>query len=153
LTKLLILFVVVLGFALLTPGRVMAQSSSVNVTVRPNPLVVNLNSPSAVTVKKWFTITAQITNRGDIELTRATVTLSAPKEMSVKGKKKNIKILPANETIDVTWIAKANSTGDFVVVAEIQGELLDETIKASDTSMLSALGSLSQRLIRLFFRA
>jgi len=65
----------------------MAQSSSVEVTVRPNPLVVSLDSPPAVAVKKWFDVTAEITNRGDIELTRATVNLLSHKGMSVKGKK------------------------------------------------------------------
>jgi len=153
LTKLLALFIFVLGFALLVPGGAMAQSSSVDVTVRPNPLVVNLDSPSAVVVRQWFDVTAEITNRGNIELTRATVNLLSPKGISVKGKKKNIKNLPAGETVIVTWSAKANSVGDFVVTAEAQGELLDEKIKASDTSMISALGSISQRLIRLFFRA
>ncbi|MBI4084661.1 MAG: hypothetical protein HY431_02045, partial [Candidatus Levybacteria bacterium] len=63
-----------------------------------------------------------------------------------KGKNKNIKTLSANETENVSWRAKANSTGEFVLTAEVKGELLGEEITASDTSLISAFGSLARRL-------
>lgn len=134
-------------------GPVYAQSNVVVATVRPNPLKVSISAPGSVTVGQWFNISADITNLSDDPITQTIVMLHSPSEIKVKAPRKKIGTLAAHQTVTVNWQAKANASGGFTVTAEASGKLLDEPISSSDTTSITATGSLGAFLFRLIFGA
>lgn len=129
----------------------MAQSGLVVATVRPNPLEVSISAPSGVTVGQWFDVSADITNLGQDTITKTIATLNTPTEFQVKGQRKKIGNLASHETKTVTWQVKANASGNFVITAEATGNLAGETISASDSTLITATGTLGVLLFRLLF--
>lgn len=137
-------------------SQVFAQTASLVATVRVNPLEVEVNTPPKVVVREWFTIRVSVSNRGSETIQKTTATLNTPTEIVVRGKDKKLGDLGLGETKTVSWQAKANSSGNFVILAEVTGNLAGEIISASDTTMISAdlsTNSLVTRLRRLIFRS
>lgn len=123
---------------LLAGGSAFAQTATLTATVRPNPLKVQVSAPSSVFVGEWFDITLTVTNLGTEVVKKSTATLHTPAEIVVRGKSKKLANIGPGETKTVSWQAKANSSGNFVILAEVTGNLLGEEISASDTAMISA---------------
>ncbi|MBI2621162.1 MAG: hypothetical protein HYW63_00760 [Candidatus Levybacteria bacterium] len=142
------------GFLLLATalGPVHAQGGTVSATVRPNPLTVSVSAPDPVTVGQWFYIKAEVTNLGNQAITNTVVTINTPAGIIVRGQKK-IKIgdLTGSQTQTVTWLAKANSSGTFIIQVEATGDLAGEQISSSDSLSISAVSSLAAFLFRLIF--
>ena len=132
-------------------GSAHAQSGVVTATVRPNPLKVSVSAPSSVTVGQWFDISADVTNLGNLTITSTVATISSSTGLTVKGPKKKIGNLVGGPTKTVTWRAKANSSGAFVIQVEATGNLAGEQISSSDSLNISAAGSLGHFLLRLIF--
>ncbi len=130
-------------------GSVYAQSGVVTATVRPNPLEVSISPPGTVVVGQWFDISASVTNLGDLTITSIVATINAPKELTVKGQKKQVGSLAGGQTKIVTWRAKANSSGNFVIQVEATGNLAGEQISSFDSIIISAVNSLAFFLLRL----
>lgn len=131
-------------------GSVYAQNGVVTATVRPNPLDVSVSVPSSVVVGKWFDISADITNLGNQNISSTVVTIHSPTEITIKGgQKKKIGNLAGGQTKTVTWPAKANSSGNFVIQVEATGNLAGEQISSSDSIIISAVNSLALFLLRL----
>lgn len=130
-------------------GPAHAQSGVVSITVRPNPLKVSVFAPSGVSVGQWFEIKADITNLGSTTITKAMVTINSPGEVVVKGQKKRIGNLAGDQTETVTWRAKANSAGNFVIQVEAAGNLAGEQISSSDSTVVSVAESFAFFLFRL----
>ena len=86
--KYLSLPIILLAVFLVTAVPSFAQSAVLTATVRPNPLKVEITTPtSSVSVGKWFDINAEITNFGTEIVTKTTVTLNSPRELRVRNKK------------------------------------------------------------------
>jgi len=132
-------------------GSAHAQGGVVTATVRPNPLKVSVSAQSSVTVGQWFDISADVTNLGDLTITSTVATISSSTELTVKGPKKKIGNLAGGQTKTVTWRAKANNSGTFIIQVEATGNLADEQISSSDSLNISAVASLSHFLLRLIF--
>lgn len=134
-------------------GSVYAQSSVVTATVRPNPLVVSVSAPSSVIVGSWFDISADVANLGDQTITGTTATVNSPTEVTVKSPKKKVGNLTASQTKTVTWRAKANSAGTFVIQVDASGNLAGEQISSSDSTIVGSVASLGHLLLQLIFGA
>lgn len=130
-------------------GVVHAQSGTVTATVRPNPLEVLVSPPGSVVVGQWFDINADIVNLGNQTISGTTATIQTPTEVTIKSPKKKIGNLAGGVTSTVTWRAKANSSGNFVIQVEASGNLAGEQISSSDSALISAVGSLGLFLLRL----
>lgn len=146
--------VIIISLLLFVPasfGSVYAQSGVVTATVRPNPLEVSVSAPPSVPVGQWFDISANVTNLGDLTITSTVATINASTELTVKGPKKKIGNLAGNQIKTVTWRAKANSSGNFVIQVEATGNLAGEQISSSDSVNIFAVGSLGHFLLRLIF--
>ena len=115
-----------------------------------NPLKVSVSAPGPVVVGQWFDINANITNLGDQTITGTTATINVPAELTVKGqKKKKIGDFAGSQTKTVTWSAKANSAGTFVIQVDATGNLAGEQISSSGSVNISAVSSLGHFLLRL----
>lgn len=132
-------------------GPVYAQTGIVTATVRPNPLKVDLSAPNSVQVGQWFDVNADISNLGSETITRTVVTLNTPQELKVKNQRKKIGNLNSHQTTTVTWEVKANAADNFIILAEVTGNLTGEQISASDSKVISATGSLGHLLLKLIF--
>lgn len=130
---------------------VFAQTGVVSATVRPNPLEVSVSAPGTMVVGQWFEVTADIANLSGDPITQTTVILNTPSDIKVKAPRKKIGNLNAHQTITVSWEAKAKASGNFVIQAEASGKLLDERISSSDTTSITATGTLVAFLFRLIF--
>ena len=130
-------------------GSVHAQSGVVTATVRPNPLKVSVSPPGTVVVGQWFDISADIINLGSQTITGTTATIHTPTEITVKGPKKKIGNLAGGQSKTVTWRAKANSSGNFVIQVEALCNLAGEQISSFDSVLISAVNSLAFFLLRL----
>ena len=129
----------------------LAQSGSVTATVRPNPLEVKVSAPSSVGVNEWFDIKVTITNQGAaVTKTFAKIHTSSDLKLKTRGKKKRIGTLTTGKT-KITWQAKANQGGNYVILVEVEGFLEDEKITASDTAEMGVTGSILSFWIRLLF--
>ena len=132
---------------------VFAQTSVISATVRPNPLEVSVSAPGTMVVGQWFEVTADIANLSGDPITQTIVILNTPPDIKVKAQRKKIGNLNAHQTTAVSWQAKANASGNFVIQAEASGKLLGEPISSSDTTSITATGSLGAFLFRLIFGA
>lgn len=130
-------------------GSVYAQSGVVTATVRPNPLEVSVSAPGGVVVGQWFDINADVANLGDQSITGIEAIIQTPTEVTVKGQKKKVGTLAGSQTKTVTWRAKANSSGNFVIQVEASGNLAGEQISSFDSVLISAVNSLAFFLLRL----
>lgn len=130
-------------------GVVHAQSGVVTATVRPNPLAVVVSVPGTVVVGQWFDISADVANLGEQNISSTVATVHAPTEVTIKGPKKKVGDLAGGQTKTVTWRAKANSSGNFVIQVEASGNLAGEQIFSSDSVIISAVNSLAFFLLRL----
>lgn len=130
---------------------VFAQTSVISATVRPNPLEVSVSAPSSVVVGQWFNISADVSNLSDDLITQTIVILNSPPEIKIKAARKKINNLAAHQTTTVSWQAKANAAGDFIITAEASGKLLGEPISSSDSTSIAATGSLGAFLLRRIF--
>lgn len=130
---------------------VFAQTSVISATVRPSPLVVSVSAPGTMVVGQWFEVTADIANLSGDPITQTTVILNTPHDITVKAPRKKIGDLNAHQTVAVSWQAKANTSGNFVIQAEASGKLLGERISSSDTTSITATGTLGAFLFRLIF--
>ena len=143
-----LVFVFLLSFA----NYSFAQEGIVSATVRPNPLEVKLTFPSSVLVGEWFEVEAEVSNQGDITVSRVFATVNLPSGMSVRGLKKRLGDLAPSEKKVIKWMVKANKPGNYVVQVEVKGKLLGEEISSSvSTSNIFATGSLGAFLLRLIF--
>ncbi len=150
--KLFILPIVIV-FLLAAGSTAYAQSSTLTATVRPNPLEVEVFAPSNVSVGSWFDIKVEVSNLGTETVTNTSALISPPSELVVRGKRKRIGNLSPGATQTITFRARANSSGTLIVTVEVAGELAGEDILASDTTIISASGSLADFLRRLIFGA
>lgn len=132
-------------------GSAFAQTATLTATVRPNPLIVEIIAPSNVTVGQWFDINVQVTNLGAETIRQTVANLNTPTEIAVRGKNKKLGNLEGGETKMVTWKAKANTSGDFIIQAEATGELVGEQISATDSIIISATSSLARFWLRTIF--
>lgn len=144
---------IALVFLLATGSTTHAQSASLNATVRPNPLEIEVIVPPDVKVGQWFDIEANISNLGDVTVSNTSALISTPSELLVRGGRKQIGNLSPGTTEIVTFRARANSSGNHLILVEVAGKLSGEDISASDTKFISADGSLAEFLRRLFFGA
>ncbi len=149
--KIFITFPLVLVLFLSFTGHSFAQEGTVSATVRPNPLEVNLTFPSAVPVGEWFEVTAEVSNKGDLGISKVSASLDVSSGISVRGKKKRLGNLAAGEKKVVKWMIKVRRPGNYVAQAEAKGILLGEDILALDSSNTTALGSLGGFFFRLIF--
>ena len=148
--KLFILPIVIV-FLLAAGSTAYAQSSTLTATVRPNPLEVEVFAPSNVSVGSWFDIKVEVSNLGTETLTNTSALISPPSELVVRGKRKRIGNLSPGATQTITFRAMAKSSGNLLILVEATGKLAGEEISASDTTMISADGSLGAFLHRLIF--
>lgn len=132
--------------------QVLAQTATLVATVKVNPLEIEVTTLSNVTVGQWFTITVKVSNRGSETIRKTVASLNTPTEIVVRGKNKKLGDLEPGETKIVSWQAKANSSGNFVILAEVTGTLAGEQISTSDTAMISANFITSRSLVSLFRR-
>lgn len=145
----LVLAISLLLFVAAGFGSVHAQSGTVTATVRPNPLAVVVSVPGTVVVGQWFDTSANITNLGNQTISGTSATIQVPQEVTVRNPKKKIGNLAGGQTESVTWRAKANSPGSFVIQVEATGNLAGEQIFSSDSAIISAVNSLALFLLRL----
>ncbi len=117
---------------------VLAQSAILTATVRPNPLEVKITAPSDVAVGQWFNISADVTNLGDQSITGVKAIIQAPTGVTVNGQKKEVGTLAGGQTKTVTWRAKANDSGNFIIQVEASGNLAGEQISSSDSVLIHA---------------
>ena len=148
--RVLLLLGVLLGF-LVIPARADAQSGVVTVTVMPNPLKVTVSAPQNVSVRQWFTVSADVSNLGKETITQTVATLNVPAKLKVQHQRRNLGNLAAHGTKTVTWQVKANASGSFIITAEASGKLLTETISSSDSTTISSVGLLGAFLLKLIF--
>lgn len=134
------------------PSPVFSQTASLVATVSINPLKVKVTAPSSVKVGQWFTITVEASNRGPKTIQKTVAALTTPTEITVRGKIKKLGNLGPQETKTVSWQAKANSSGIFIILAEVTGDLAGEEISATDTTQISANSTSRFSLISLFHR-
>ena len=132
-------------------SHVYAQSSTVTATVRPNPLKVTISAPQNVSVRQWFTVSADVSNLGKETITQTVATLNVPAKLKVQHQRRNLGNLAAHGTKIVTWQVKANVSGNFIITAEASGKLLTETISSSDSTTISSVGLLGAFLLKLIF--
>ena len=130
-------------------GSVYAQNSIVTATVRPNPLEVSVSAPGTVVVGQWFDINADIVNLGNQTITQTTATIHSSTAITIKSSKKKIGDLAGGQTKAVTWRAKVNSSGTFIIQVDASGNLAGEQISSSDSVIISAVNSLALFLLRL----
>jgi len=142
-----LVFVSFLSFA----GYSFAQEGTVSATVRPNPLEVKLTFPSAVPVGEWLEVEAEVSNKGDLLITKASASLGVSSGVSVRGKKRRLGDLAPGNIEVVKWMIKVRRPGNYIVQAEVKGNLLGEEILALDSSNTTAVGSLGAFLFRLIF--
>ncbi len=149
--KFLSLPAVLVAALLMVAAPSFAQSGTVTVTVRPNPLDVQVAAPENVVVGQWFEIEVAVFNKGAQSITKTSAKIHTPSELKVRGKKKRIGTLPAGQT-KIIWQAKANNSGDNLIIqVDVEGFLDGEKITAGDTAMVSATGSILLFLFRLLF--
>ena len=141
------------GFLFVTAsfGRVYAQNSAVTATVMPNPLKVTVSAPQNVSVRQWFTVSADVSNLGEETITQAVAILNVPAKLKVQHQRRNLGNLAAHGTKIVTWQVKANVSGNFIITAQASGKLLTETISSSDSTTISSVGLLGAFLLKLIF--
>ena len=149
--KIFFTFPLVLVLFLSFNGHSFAQGGIVSATVRPNPLEVKLTFPSAVPVGEWFEVTAEVSNKGDLGISKVSASLDVSSGISVRGKKKRLGNLAAGEKKVVKWMIKVRRPGNYVAQVEAKGILLGEDILALDSSNTTALGSLGGFFFRLIF--
>ena len=129
----------------------LAQSGSVTATVRPNPLEVKVSAPSSVGVNEWFDIKVTITNKGAaVTKTFAKIHTSSDLKLKTRGKKKRIGTLTTGKT-KITWQAKANQGGNYVILVEVEGFLGTEKISADGSPVVEATDSILLSWFRTLF--
>jgi len=151
--KLFFTLPLVLVFFFSVTGYSFAQGGIVSATVRPNPLEVKLTFPSAVPVGEWVEVTAEVSNKGDLVISKVSASLDVSSGISVRGKKKRLGNFSPSEEKVVKWMIKVRRPGNYVAQAEAKGVLLGEDISALDSSNTTALGSLGGFFFRLIFGA
>ncbi len=140
--KFLSLPTVLVAVLLMVAAPVFAQSATLVATVRPNPLEVEISAPGSVPVGKWFEIKATISNQGSVAVTKTSAKIHKSSTLSIRGKKKRIGNLDPGSPQTITWQAKANQTGKFVILVEVEGVLEGEKISASNATVILATGSI-----------
>ena len=133
-------------------SQALAQTASLVATVRVNPLEVEMTAPSNVVVGEWFTISISVSNRGSETIRKTTATLETLTEIVVRGKNKKLGNVEPGEIKTVSWQAKANKAGNFIILAEVTGDLAGEQISAFDTTTISVNSTSRFSLISLFRR-
>lgn len=146
--KLIILLIVLLSFFAVARSA-FAQTATLTATVRVNPLKIKVSASSGVPVGQWFDIKAEVSNHGRRTVNKMFVLINKPSGLKIKGKKQRIGNLAPGETKIVIWRARINSSGIFLVTAEVSGKLDKEEITVSDTTTISTTGSLGAFLLRL----
>ena len=142
---------------ILVAGSALASSSLLTATVRPNPLSITIDAPADVLINQRFNISADILNRGADTIERSRVTLHAPRDVQtprdvqIQRRQVHLGNLTTGETITVSWQARARNVGDFVMLVEATGDLADENISATDSSVVSATDSFALTLLRQIF--
>lgn len=149
--KKLVILSIALAYLFGTAGSVLAQSAILIATVRVNPLEVEVIAPKSVMVGEWFEIKANISNMGGEIITKVYATIHTDPKLTVGGKRKRVGNLGAGQVETITWLAKARSSGVFVIYVQATGELAGEEISASDTLIVSATSSLGAFLLKLIF--
>ncbi len=144
---------IVLAYLFGTAGSALAQSSTLTATVRVNPLEVEVIAPPDVSAGSWFDIKVEVSNLGTETLTNASALISPPSELVVRGKRKRIGNLSPGASETITFRAMAKSSGTLIIHVEVAGKLAGEDILASDTTNVSADGSLADFFRRLIFGA
>ena len=137
---------------LVVASSAFAQSATLTATVRGNPLEVEVVAPNTVVVGEWFEITADISNLGGETITKTYATIHTDPKLTVRGKKKKVGTLEAKQTKTITWLAKARSSGNFVISVQATGELAGEEISASDTTVIDIFTSSPVWFLGSFFR-
>ena len=61
----------------------------------------------------------------------------------------SLSTLPAKEERTMTFQAKANTPGKYIIQAEVNGMLIGQEITASDTTVISATGTLGMKFLFL----
>lgn len=137
---------------LLAASPAFAQSVTVIATVKPNPLNVQVSAPATVPVGQWFDVTLTVTNQGLEIIDQTTATLNTPAEITVRGNKnKRLGKLLAGQVKTVDWQAKATTAGNFIIQANVVGEIAGEQISQSDSTIISAASPLGFFLFRILF--
>lgn len=150
--KKLVILLIVLSFFLASVAASFAQTSTLTATVRVNPLKVEfIAPPTSLIVGRWTDIDATVSNSGTQEVTKTIVTLNASPGIKIRGKRKKVGNLFAGQTENLSWRIKANRQGEFVIQVEATGKLAGEDISVSDSTIISATGSLGAFLLRLIF--
>ena len=150
--KFFILPTLIFAAFILTVAPAIAQTSNVTATVRPNPLEVEVSAPPGG-LGKWFSIEVTITNKGAVAVTKtfAKIHTSSDLKLKTRGKKKRIGTLAPGKTVEAVWLAKAKSSGQYIIQVDVEGFLEDEKITASDTAEMEVAGSILSFWIRLLF--
>lgn len=151
--KFFILPTLILAAFILAVAPAIAQTSNVTATVRPNPMEVEVSAPSLGGIGKWFSIEVTITNKGAQSITKtfAKIHTSSDLKLKTRGKKKRIGTLAPGKTVEAVWLAKAKSSGQYIIQVDVEGFLEDEKITASDTAEMEVTGSILSFWIRLLF--
>ncbi len=139
------------AFLLVTGAAAYAQSASLSATVRVNPLEIEVIAPPDATVGQWFDIEAEVSNLGTETVSNASALISPPSELAVRGKRIRIGNMSPGATETVIFRVMAKSSGTLIIHVEVSGKLAGEDISASDTTIVSAEGSLADFLRRLIF--
>lgn len=149
--KVLVLFFVFALF-LATKSLASAQTGIVTATVRASPLKVEIKASPTIPLGSWFDIPVDVSNLGSQTIEGVLVSINNPTGLSIKGKKsESIGNLAPGGIVTVTWQAKTNTVGDYIMIADATGVLAGETLYASDSALLSTSGSLGAFLRSLIF--
>lgn len=135
----------------ITASAVLAKTATLTATVRPNPLLVGITAPSHVPVDQWFEFSAIISNIGADPISRTVATIHTPSDIRVQRKRQHLGTLEPQQSPTITWQMLANNPGSFVIQVEATGNLLGESISATDSSTISAVDSAILTVLKLIF--
>lgn len=143
--KLLTPILAAVAFLFVSAMPASSQSSLVTITVRPNPLKVEISAPGSVAVGEWFKIVAAVTNHGNERIRRNRASINPSAGLSIRGSnKKGVGNLRPDETKTVTWWARVDSPGvKVVLLVEVVGTISGEEISTSDTVLIPTTTTLA----------
>ncbi len=135
---------------LASAGSALAQTAGVNATVKVNPLEVEIVSPNEVEFGQWFSLEVHVRNLGAEPVNNTTLEINGSQKISIRGRKRvNLGNLAANQKKLVTFQAKANTPGEYIIQVEVNGMLIGQEITASDTTVISSTGTLGMKFLFL----
>ncbi len=107
-----------------------ADSSSINFFVTPNPLSVKIKKMEPIDRHHYrsrhrrYRLPAVVTNNGGSAIRGLRVRLILPPGLKVKNNLKILAVLPGKRSRKLTWMLRASKKGDYLVQIEAVGVII-----------------------------